>query len=75
MNQHVVMSVQERLSAWRQTEETACEAERAVGRLCQAAADPRTRDLFLRRAGKLRVKADRQFAAVLRAVQMDEDRS
>lgn len=67
----MVMSMEERLSAWRESEKAACEAESAIARLGQAAADPRTRDLFIQ-AGKLRVQANRQFAALLRAVKMDE---
>lgn len=70
MSKFVVDTIEERLRAWREAEKAACEAESATARLGQAAADPRTRDLFIR-AGKLRVQADRMFAAITRAVRLD----
>jgi len=71
VEKYVVMSIEERLAAWREAEKAACEAEAAVARLGQAATDPVTRDLFIR-AGKLRTLADRQLAAVLRSVRLDD---
>jgi hypothetical protein len=67
----VVLSVEERLAAWREAEKAACEAEAAIARLGQAAADPSTRDLFIK-AAKLRVHADQQLAAALRHVKMGD---
>ena len=66
----MVTTIEERLGAWREAERAAKEAEQATASLGQAAADPSTRNLFIR-AGKLRVKADRMFAAITRAVQLD----
>lgn len=71
MDKYVVVSVEERLVAWRTAEQAAADAEHAVARLGQAAADPRVTEL-LGKAEQLREEADRQFSAIVRAVKMDE---
>lgn len=71
VEKYVVESVEDRLGAWREAENAAVAAENAIAKLGQAAADPRTRDLFIQ-AGKLRVQADRLFAAIVRSVELDD---
>lgn len=63
----VVTSIEERLVAWRELDRKAAEAERAVKVVGQAAADPGMLEL-ISTARHLREKADREFAAILRAV-------
>ncbi len=67
----MVVSLQERLDAWRQAESAAREAESALARAGQAAADPAWRTLALE-AARLRETADRLFAAACRAVPTEE---
>lgn len=74
MDRYVITSIEERLNLWREAERAACDAEAEVANLGQAASDPRTRDLFIK-AGKLRNSADRQYAAILRAVRLGETES
>jgi hypothetical protein len=71
MEKHVVVTVEERLVAWREAEQAAAAAEQLAAAPGQGSADPRAGDLFIR-ASELRQQADRQFAAVLRAVKLDE---
>lgn len=71
MDQYVVQSIEERLHAWRKAEDAAVQAQAAITQLGQAAADPRTRDLFIK-AGKLRTEADQMFSAIVRAVDMTD---
>jgi hypothetical protein len=66
-----VVTIEERLVAWRASERAAAAAEHQVASLGQAAADPRVRDLYLK-AVQLRQQADHEFAALLRAVRLDE---
>lgn len=74
MENFVSASVEERLVEWRKLEQAASEAEHAVKALGQAAADPRVPEL-LSNAKFLRQKADREFAAIVRAIKLDEPRS
>ena len=71
MQKYVAVSVEERLTAWRQTERAASEAEHAAAALGQGAADPRARDLYLQ-AKRLRDHADREFAAICRAIRTED---
>lgn len=71
MEKYVSVSIEERLTEWRKLEQAASDAEHAVKALGQAAADPRVHELFSR-AKFLRDKADREFAAILRAIRLDE---
>ena len=64
------MSIEDRLQHWRQAEKAAMDAEHAVARLGQAAADQRAGDLFLK-AKMLRQQADREFGLVLRDINPD----
>ena len=68
---YVVASVEERLVQWRDAEQAANDAENELHNLGQAAADPRVAELA-RKAQELRQEADRQFAAIVRAVRMDD---
>lgn len=70
----VSVSVEERLIEWRKLEQAASEAEHAVKALGQAAADPRVGEL-LSNAKFLRQKADREFAAIVRCIKLDEPTS
>lgn len=63
-----------RLIAWRDLDRHATEAEHALKRMGQAAADPNARDLLFN-AKYLREKADREFAAIVRAIKLDEPSS
>ena len=67
MDKYVVVSVEERLVAWRAAEQAAAQAEHAVAELGQGAADPRVGELLFK-AKRLREEADRQFAMIMRAV-------
>lgn len=69
-----VVPVDERLTAWRELDRQATELEHAVKSMGQAAADPNARDLLFK-AKRLREKADREFAAILRAIKLDEPTS
>jgi hypothetical protein len=65
-----VVSIEERLAAWRELEQAAYAAEHAMPG-GQAASDPRVRDIYLR-AVALRKQADQEFAAIVRLIKMDE---
>jgi hypothetical protein len=71
VDKHSVVSIEERLAAWRELEQAASAAEHAIPQ-GQAAADPRLRDLHLR-AMALRQQADQEFAAIARAIKMDDN--
>ena len=71
MSKFVTVSVEERLIAWRQLDSAATAAEAKVRQLGQGASDPATRDL-LAKAREMRACADREFAAILRAVRLDD---
>lgn len=64
------MNVEHRLKRWREAEDAAIEAERAVDALGNGAQDPHTADLC-RRAHALRQEANRQFSDLLRAIPLD----
>ncbi|HSW20084.1 MAG TPA: hypothetical protein VLJ86_22885 [Ramlibacter sp.] len=74
MDSHVVVSIEDRLRGWRELESAASTAEEAVRGVGQAAADPRAAHLF-REAKDLRERSDREFAAIMRAVKLDEPKS
>lgn len=56
--------------AWRSLEKDAVEAEHKVAALGQCAADPHARDLLFK-AKRLRDQADREFAAICRAIRTE----
>ena len=70
VDKHVVASIEDRLNGWRETEKAAIDAEAALVPVGQAGSDPGFRDQALR-AKQLREDADRQFAAICRAVRLD----
>jgi adenylosuccinate lyase len=68
----VIVSVEERLDRWREIEKAANEAESRLKVVGQAGASPELRKLVLT-AKELREKADREFAAIVRAVNLGGD--
>jgi hypothetical protein len=71
-NRFVIVSIEERLQQWHAAETSAREAEGAIAKCGQGAADPQFKELLLR-AQELRLVADRQLAAILRAVNQRDD--
>jgi hypothetical protein len=65
-----LVSIEERLAAWRELEQAAHAAEHARPS-GQAASAPRVRDIYLR-AAALRKQADLEFSAIVRSIRMDE---
>jgi hypothetical protein len=65
---HAVVSIEQRVAAWRIADEAARKAEREARSL-----GPGSIDLWIHdRARELRLKADRQLSALLRAVPLEE---
>lgn len=71
MDKHAVVPIEQRLIHWRELDRAALAAEADVQELGQSAADPRARDLYLN-AKTLREQADREFAAILRGVTLEQ---
>lgn len=71
MANHVVVSVAERLAAWRELDQQACSAERVLAAIGAAAAPSGVRDLILN-AKSLRERADREFDAICRAIRASD---
>jgi len=70
---YIVASIEERLNEWRDIERAANAAESELEKVGQGANDPRLKELAFR-AKQLRDEADRKFAAILRAIRMDDTR-
>lgn len=64
------MSIDQRLKKWREAEDAAIEAKRAVDALGTGAQAPLPAELY-RQAHELRQEADRQFSALFRAISLD----
>lgn len=73
MGQYTVVSVEERLAAWRELEQQACAAERALSAIGTAEAPAGVRDLIAN-AKSLREKSDREFDAICRAIRASDSR-
>lgn len=69
---HGIASVEDRLARWKEMKAAAEEAYAQLQAIGHAAATPEYRELALR-AKMLRERADREFAAITRAVRMDDD--
>jgi len=64
-------SIEERLVHWRAAEQAAAKAEADAASLAPGALDARASELRLT-ARRLRDEADREFAAITRAIRMDD---
>lgn len=71
MGKYIVVTVEERLAVWRELDQQACTAERALAAIGQAEAPTGVRDLIAN-AKSFRERADREFDAICRAIRASD---